>query len=182
MKPPLRRLALALLALSLVAQAALAKERPEDCPIDPRPAEFPAAYHRLVRDLLGWIGAHSVYDTVPMIADPPTVTFCETGEPIHYAGRDMIVGSDLRAAYDRNANHVFLVWPWSPYKLADRATLLHELVHAAQFRDTEWPCLQASEPQAYRLQSLWLGEQGVAVNWDWFAIYLAARCPQDVPP
>ena len=143
-------------------------------PIQPAPA--------LMHQLIGWIGQHTDYDVAAAQSDLPAVTFCKTGEVIDYEGRQMIVDRSLNAAYDEIDRRIWLVLPWSPDNARDVSVLLHELVHDVQFRARSWPCPQASEQEAYRLQHDWLAEQGVASGFNWFAIHMRARCPSDVHP
>lgn len=170
-------------ALGLASPAAAA---PTDCPLDPSEPLRPGATAvdpGLIRDLILWIGDHTVYDVSALITEPPEVEFCGVGEHIPYGKvGEIIVEADLRATYDRAARRIFLILPWSADSPRDRAVLLHELVHWVQFRSASWPCPQAVEEQAYALQAAWLEEQGVIVDWDWFDIYLRSRCPWDVHP
>ncbi len=67
-----------------------------------------------------------------------------------------------------------------------RSYLLHELVHAAQYRakvQTRVRCEGALEGEAYRLQTLWLRQKGElreAMLLDWAADALG-RCAGDAP-
>ncbi|WP_317624141.1 DUF6647 family protein [Rhodalgimonas zhirmunskyi] len=121
------------------------------------------------------------YDIAPLRATPPDIAFCAQGEKIFYEGRDMIVDTDLRAAYDSRARRIFLVLPWTAKNGRALSTLLHELVHDAQMQ-AEWPCPQAMEWEAYQLQARWLESQGIAHGFDWFAIWRLSRCPSTVHP
>lgn len=125
--------------------------------------------------LTRWIAAHSAY----LVEDlgPPTILICRPGEAIGYAGREVIVSRNLRAAYDIANDRIFLVAPWSAGNPENVAALLHELIHRLQFHQRSWPCPQAAEPEAYRLQALWLRAQGIAADFDWLRITVEARCP-----
>lgn len=124
--------------------------------------------------LENWIETHSEYS--PGTLGAPKVFLCRTGEVISYEGHDMIVDPSLRAAYDLVNDRIFLVAPWSATNLRQVSSLLHELVHRAQFRTRRWTCPNAAEPEAYRLQQEWLAEHGVEARFNWFAIRLRARC------
>lgn len=141
------------------------------CPT-PAPAPVRAA---TVAALTHWIEAHSPYSADDL--DPPVILFCQTGEVIDYEGRDVIVSRRLRAAYDIANDRIFLVAPWSPDNPKNLSSLLHELVHRLQFHARTWKCPAATEPEAYRLQQLWLSEHGIDVGFDWLRIYIDARCP-----
>jgi hypothetical protein len=145
-----------------------------DCP--------PDAPGALVRRLLGWLAAHSDYDTGRAAADPPEIRFCRSGEVIRYEGHDILVEPDLRAAFDLRARRIYLVLPWRADDPRNVSALLHELIHDVQFAARDWPCPQATEWEAYRLQAAWLEEQGIDPGFDWFGIHMRARCPGDVHP
>jgi hypothetical protein len=137
---------------------------------------------RLMRDLIDWIARHSTHDVSAVNSSLPAVTFCQTGEVIDYEGRHMVVDRSLNAAYDELARRIWLVLPWSAGNRWHVSILLHELVHDVQFQSRSWPCPQASEEEAYRLQHDWLAEQGIASGFNWFAIQMRARCPRDIHP
>ena len=131
-----------------------------------------------VEELVGWIALHTMYDVGATWRDPPEIVFCAVGEIIAYEGRDLLVDPALRAAYDLPARRIHLVEPWSPDGLVDRSVLLHELIHDVQLLNRDWPCLAAPEWEAYRLQDLWLQEQGVILPFDWPAIRRLSTCPE----
>ncbi len=56
------------------------------------------------------------------------------------------------------------------------STLLHELVHLAQFEAREWACPGEAEWEAYKLQAEWLEEQGVEAPFNWVRIQMFSRC------
>lgn len=166
--PMIRHLALILaLVLPMAAQAC-----PQAVPL----AVSPATTAKLVR----WIEAHSPYSADNL--GPPEILLCQTGEVIAYEGRNVLVSRKLRAAYDTADGRIFLVAPWSADDPRDLSSLLHELVHRLQFHAHKWPCPQATEPEAYRLQKLWLTEHGISAGFDWVRIYVNARCPNDAHP
>jgi hypothetical protein len=132
----------------------------------------------LLDELVGWIATHTMYDVGVTWKNPPEIVFCGVGEIIDYEGRDLLVDPALRAAYDLPARRIHLVEPWSPDSLADRSVLLHELIHDVQLLNADWPCLAAPEWEAYRLQDLWLQEQGVTLPFDWPAIRRLSACPE----
>lgn len=148
-------------------------QRIEEC-APPAPA--------LVAALIDWIGAEGLYDVARLRADPPAISFCRAGTVIAYEGHELIVDPDLNAAYDARANLIYLVEPWHATDPFDRSVLLHELVHAAQIGARDWPCVQAMEWDAYRLQEAWLRLQGIDPGFDWFAIWMRARCPDGIHP
>ena len=136
----------------------------------------------LTDSLYRWIAAHSEYETGFGIGAPPEISFCAAGSQIRYEGRDLLVEPRLHAAYDLAARRIWLVLPWDAGSMRDRSVLLHELVHDVQFRNADWPCPQATEEEAYRLQHDWLAEHGIASGFDWFAIRMRAKCPTGVHP
>ena len=144
------------------------------------PAPLPMSVPDAVTEALAeWIEAHSDY-TLPQGA--PAIFMCQSGEVITYEGHDLLVDSDLRAAYDLVEDRIFLVAPWSEDDPMQLSSLLHELIHRAQFHARDWPCPAAAEPEAYRLQEAWLAERGVDPGFEWVEIYLHARCPSDRHP
>jgi hypothetical protein len=163
--------AAALLSTSLAGAAAA-------CPS----AEPLVADPALLRGLTEWIAAHTAYDASRTRDDPPEILTCGTGETILYEDRETVVESGLRAAYGLLHRRIFLIAPWSPNDPADQARLLHELVHDVQFQSAEWPCPQAAEAEAYRLTAEWMEEQGLEPDFDWFEVYLLARCPDRTHP
>ncbi|KEO51212.1 DUF6647 family protein [Thioclava pacifica] len=146
------------------------------CP-NPLPITVPES---VTAPLVEWIAEHSPYPADH--ANPPAIFLCRTGEVISYEGEEIIVDAELRAAYDFLNDRIFLVSPWSHQDPRHLSSLLHELVHRAQFNARDWPCVGAAEPEAYRLQEKWLAERGVDAQFDWFEIYLNSRCPMDVHP
>ena len=136
----------------------------------------------LMRRLLGWIGQATDYDITGLLSDLPDIKFCKTGQVIRYEGSEMIVDRSLNAAYDAMTQQIWLVEPWTADDLRQRSVLLHELVHHVQFQSRDWPCPQASEEEAYRLQHSWLAEHGVASGFNWFVIRMRSRCPREVHP
>ena len=132
--------------------------------------------------LLDWIGEATDYPVTGLRDDLPAISFCRTGQTIAYEGHDMIVDRSLNAAYDALDKRIWLVLPWSAEDTRQVSILLHELVHHVQFQSRDWPCPQASEEEAYRLQHQWLAEHGLASGFNWFVIWMRARCPREVHP
>lgn len=136
----------------------------------------------LVADLTAWIADNSALDTTAISTMPPQIVFCAPQDHLAYGGGELIVEKDMLAAYDLTARRIYLVEPWDITAPRAISTLLHELVHAAQFDSLEWDCTQAAEWQAYRLQADWLAEQGIEAGFDWAAIALRSLCPSEVHP
>jgi hypothetical protein len=165
-----------LVACALLALAGAASAEAPCAPADAAP-RVPEV---LLAELVGWIALHTMYDVGSTWRDPPEVIFCTVGDVIAYEGRDLLVDPALRAAYDLPARRIHLVEPWSPDSLVHRSVLLHELIHDVQLLNRDWPCLAAPEWEAYRLQDLWLQEQGVILPFNWPAIRRLSECP-DAP-
>lgn len=136
----------------------------------------------LVQELLIWVGKNSPYEVTKSREDPPTISFCKTGEIIEYEGEDILVNADLRAAYDLPRRHIFLVQPWSAEDRFDQSRLLHELIHDVQLLNRSWECVQKPEWEAYKLQEKWLLGHGVDPQFNWLLIYFMAKCPRDIHP
>lgn len=133
-----------------------------------------------IAELTRWIERHSDYAASAL--GPPSIFLCQTGEVIAYEGHDVVVDSELRAAYDLRNDRIFLVLPWSASDPRNLSSLLHELIHRAQFAARDWPCAAATEPEAYRLQEQWLAERGIEAGFNWFRIEIEARCLSDHHP
>ena len=188
------RLVSCLLALCLAVPAQAQTDMPgdsptivlplEDCPIPPiAPLEDPALVPAgLVDTLLDWIAAQTDYDVSAVRADPPAITFCETGDLIEYEDIAVHVGSGLHGLYDDIARRIVLVRPWSAEEPRDRALLLHELTHRVQLANRAWDCPQAPEWEAYKLQAAYLAQHGIDAGFDWLHIYMLSRCPRDIHP
>lgn len=166
----IRRVALVLILTMVLPVAAQA------CP-DAMPLVLPAG---TTAKLVRWIEAHSPYANNDL--SPPEILICRAGEVIAYESRSVIVSRQLRAAYDVANDRIFLVAPWSVDDPRDLSSLVHELVHHFQFDARKWRCPQATEPEAYRLQQLWLAEHGIDAGFDWIQIHVKARCPNDAHP
>ena len=162
----------------LLCQAALAGEA--ECRNGGDPV-LPTVTRADVDALIGWIAMKTDYDLSAVYRDPPEIVFCHVGEIVDYEDDGLLVDDVLNAAYDLSRRRIYLVLPWSPDDPVDRSALLHELVHAVQLDNRDWPCPGAPEWEAYGLQASWLREQGVATGFDWAAIYRLSRCPEPAP-
>lgn len=136
----------------------------------------------VVAELINWIGGHTPYDISKTLAEPPAVIFSDWGQMISYEGRQLVLGSSLRAVYDVDARQIYLLRPWSSANIFDHSTLLHELVHDVQYQNRTWSCAGKSEWEAYKLQEAWLLERGVESGFNWVQILIQSRCPRDVHP
>lgn len=136
----------------------------------------------LIDDLSTWIAGHSDLRTDRLRAVVPDIIFCAPHDHVAYDDGELIVEDDMLAAYDLAARRIYLVEPWQASDPRAVSTLLHELVHAAQFDSREWECAQATEWQAYQLQAAWLAEHGIETEYDWAAIALRSLCPSEVHP
>ncbi|MGC9420582.1 MAG: DUF6647 family protein [Rhodovulum sp.] len=159
-----------------------AEAPPASCARPDASAATQAVPAGLVDALLVWIGAATGYDVAPSRAAPPEIAFCATGDWIDYEDSKVLVDEHLRAVYDWPGRRVLLVAPWDADDLRDRSILLHELIHQVQLANRDWPCLQAPEWEAYKLQERWLNEHGIDPEFDWLQIYFLSRCPRDIHP
>jgi hypothetical protein len=100
-----------------------------------------------------------------------------------YYGGQPPADARLCGLYHAESKTIYLPTEWRPEVLADRASLLHELVHHVQtVRAMPNPCPAARERLAYQLQVQWLRENGVAdpyalINIDEFTIAVHSLCP-----
>ncbi len=136
----------------------------------------------LATKLILWIGKHTRYDISDVLSKPPTVSFCRIGEVIDYEHKELIVEQPVVAIYDARRRHIYLVKPWNPKNVWHVSTLLHEFIHFVQLLSKQWPCWGDAEREAYRLQELWLGQQGRKSKFNWAEIYMRTRCRRDIHP
>lgn len=135
-----------------------------------------------MRALVGWIGEHSSYDVSTALDELPVVRFCTSDETIPIADDLTIVEPGDAGVFDIEGRVIWLMAPWNPDNLKDVGVLLHELVHDIQFLNRSFRCPQAAEPEAYRLQELWLAEHGISFQVDPFFLFMTALCPPDIHP
>ena len=127
-------------------------------------------------ELIGWIALHTDYDLRSVYNDPPEIVFCEVGDFIDYEADELLVDEILSAAYDPSRRRVYLVRPWTKEEPYDLSVLLHELIHAVQLDNRDWPCPGAPEWEAYSLQALWLQDHAIMPDFNWSAIYRLSQC------
>jgi hypothetical protein len=66
------------------------------------------------------------------------------------------------AIYDEDTQTVDLARDWDEHDPIDQSVLLHALLHHTQPGSAETDCCHhAREAEAYRLQALWLSQQGI---------------------
>ena len=129
-----------------------------------------------VADLLTFIAAESDY---PLPDDCPAIVRSETLESAP-ALRSQV------GAYVPATGRILLASDLDTDSLLGRSYLLHELVHAAQYRagvERQVRCEAELESEAYQLQTTWLRKQGEfreAMLLDWAAQSLG-RCAGDLP-
>ena len=145
----------------LLAQGATAADPTgTDCEA-PEPPTGPVVTSSDLDGLIGWIALKTDYNLGSVYRDPPEIVFCKVGEIVDYEAEGLLVDEILAAAYDASRRRIYLVQPWSAEDPFDLSVLLHELVHAVQLDNREWPCPGAPEWEAYTLQSLWLRDHGI---------------------
>lgn len=146
-----------------------------DCTL-PMSSAAPVVTRSELDRVIGWIALRTDYDLSLVYRDPPEIVFCQVGEMVDYETEGLLVDELLAAAYDLSRRRIYLVQPWTAEDPFDLSVLLHELIHAAQLDNRDWPCPGAPEWEAYTLQALWLRERGVFPNFDWKAIYRLSQC------
>ena len=145
------------------------------------PGQLPADLLKIA--LLEWIEANSEYDVSGLLANPPTVRFCEHGSTLVYEGKAIHFDDRLNGVYDEMKKQICLAKPWHSSSTKDRGVLLHELVHHVQYESKSWICPKATEWEAYKLQEVWLLENGMTPDFNWAYILLDSSCmPRDVHP
>ena len=145
--------------------------------IAPKQSTRPAVTRSDMDRLIGWIALKTDYDLSSVYRDPPEIVFCQVGEFVEYEAEGLLVDEILAAVYDLSRRRIYLVQPWTAEEPFDLSVLLHELIHAVQLDNRDWPCPGAPEWEAYTLQSHWLQEQGIMPNLDWDTIYKLSQCP-----
>lgn len=170
---PLRRVSLALAALSLVA-ACPPQTVSAGLALDPAPAwRHAGSLPDLVAVLEDWLDAHGPY---PRRNDPPRIEIIAREVAEAQLGMGARMGQKTRGLYDAESGTIYLIGPWSPDSAPDVSVLLHELVHHRQHTARHWYCPGQQEPDAYRLQAEWLAERGRRLAVNRIAIVLEAGC------
>lgn len=129
-----------------------------------------------MEDLLAFIATESSY---------PVPTDCPRIEKSGALDSAPALRSQV-GAYVPETGHIMLASDLDTDTLLGRSYLLHELVHAAQYRaggEALVRCEGELEREAYHLQTLWLrqkGEPREAMLLTWAAEKLG-RCPGDAP-
>lgn len=131
---------------------------------------------QLFNELIAWIAINTSYDLSVVYNDPPTISFCQTGELIEYEHKELLVDTPLLAVFDREQRHIFLRQPWTFLDYFDQSILLHELIHDVQLQNRDWDCTGSPELEAYLLQDKWLFEKGIRYNFDWAMIRQLSDC------
>lgn len=91
--------------------------------------------------------------------------------------------ASVTALYQASSRTVYLSETWKASDLANRATLVHELVHHVQETTAmKYPCLAAREALAYHVQARFLKDNGIAnpyafMQIDEFTIAVLSMCP-----
>ena len=165
-------------AFLLVTGMAAADQSDLNCSAPASQAQ-PVVTRADLNKLIGWIALKTDYDLSSVYYDLPEIVFCEVGDFVDYEAEGLLVDDVLAAAYDLTRRRINLVKPWTAEDPHDLSVLLHEIVHAVQLDNREWPCLGAPEWEAYSLQALWLAEHGIVPHFDWDFIYVISLCPTD---
>lgn len=129
--------------------------------------------------LLLWIGDHSQHDIYLRL---PNVSQVEQSSICQQYGINTKTECDNRSLigfYDMDLT-IYLPLNYSPETLHQQSQLLHELVHFIQWEnmnENESYCLGEKEYEAYQLQNLWRGQNGLEPVSDGFTLMmLAASC------
>lgn len=144
----------------------------------------------LLRAIVTWLAnnfglpADYAYPTVAFVPATTIATFHYTGllsdsprdAAAVPAGRREVV-----AAYDANANAIYLPLGWTGGTPAELSILVHEMIHHLQhLAGIRYPCPQASEELAYAAQDRWLGLFGrdLATDFDLdpFTVTVSVQC------
>ncbi len=114
----------------------------------------PSMVDELIMSLMIWIA-----DTTEQpFADPPsivhrTLTVRPSLSPL---------APHLLAFYDEDSGTIHLARDWDERDPIDQSVLLHALLHHAQAQSSpSHRCHHTRESEAYRLQALWLAQQGI---------------------
>jgi hypothetical protein len=134
----------------------------------------------LVVALLAWIGLQLGCEP----PEPPAVRLVPQHQLLTLAyGPAPPDQASVTAVYESRSRTVYLSETWKASDLANRSTLLHELVHHVQeTKAITYPCLAAREALAYHLQARFLTENGIAdpyafLQIDEFTISVLSMCP-----
>lgn len=129
-------------------------------------AETRVVSYDVTRPLMEWVTAHTgiFVKYVPAVFVSRQMMMAKIGDPQRNAAM-------ARALYVPNQVVIDDEF-WDESDTRTVSFLLHELVHHAQYvSGRKYPCNNAKEWEAYRLQNMWLQEQGLdpAVDEDWIA-------------
>ncbi|WP_325063069.1 DUF6647 family protein [Halovulum marinum] len=114
-----------------------------------------------ISDLWDWVGRElRIEGRAPpprvRVMSPDALVTLYTGQPMR--GTDSV---SIVALYDRSQQVILLAGAWTPGEPASESIIVHELVHHAQaLRGDRYPCLAASETEAYAIQDRWLRRSG----------------------
>ncbi len=132
----------------------------------------------LIVALMAWIGGNTGYNVDVQL---PNVVMTARHNMCAIYGIDRMSacdGSGLKGFYDKNVT-IYLGLDFDKDDEADRARLLHELVHYVQWANKQniQVCLGDLELEAYDLQDRWRMEVGLTASTGEFKrILLAASC------
>ena len=114
----------------------------------------PTLIDELVLSLLTWI-ARTTEQPIP--APPFVVTRAAPVRPSLSP-----LAPHRLAFYEAETGTVHLALDWDAVDPIDQSVLLHALLHHAQAASAQtYRCQHARESEAYRLQALWLAQQGI---------------------
>jgi hypothetical protein len=117
------------------------------------------ALEKKANELITWIAANTRYPTVKIPKIKVVATF--PNSRISFGGRRLI------AAYNYDAQILYLKQSWSGETPQDKGTLLHELLHHAQVVSGIGPtCLRERELEAHATELRYLRETH-SKDWDW---------------
>jgi hypothetical protein len=156
----------------LVALLAPAFAQAQICP---DPVEVKVS-DRLIAELIDWIDANSKYKISAL--PPARIQFCKSDVTFALDDAGIIVDPGLQSAYDPATQTIYMTAPWSPINPEMSSIILHNLVHHAQTQLAEWPCLRATQFEAFWLQDRWINHQGYRTGFDWTQILVDSHCPQ----
>lgn len=134
---------------------------------------------QLMLGLLMWLGAHSNYKIPDYL---PAVEYRSSQELYRMFYGDIPGGLDVLALFDKDVGPHGTTYVNNGFDINNKthhSNLLHELTHFLQNENkVKYPCTAAREPEAYKLQRLWLKEQNLPDPFDDFAILDISRCGQ----
>lgn len=140
----------------------------------------------LMIGLLVWLGTNTDYELPKHKSELPKVAYSSQRDMQEavFGKHGPGMARKVRAFYDPKANIIWVLRGFDPGDPTDKRSMVHELVHYLQkLNGMVYPCLQAVEPEAFRLSMKWYRQQGLRdPEYELWTIISNGACVYEVPP